>query len=93
MIYADFVEEPDFDRLVMSLKEHFGSIEYGQQGDAWIWITQNEMKVAIDTFTTMHFQVKAEPASEALAESVLAALQGKFEISILAEPELEPHEY
>ena len=92
MIYADFLEEPDFHELVALLREKYRDVRYGQQGDSWIWVDNRGMKVEIDTFTSMHFQVKSPSEKRFLVVKVLELLQNRYKLNVYAEPELEAHE-
>ena len=37
VIFAELYRD-DFDEILRTLQEHFENIEYGRQGDDWIWI-------------------------------------------------------
>ncbi len=91
MIFAEFKEDPSFDEMVNHIKTEFKNIQYGQQGDSWIWIWGDSKKVEIDTFTSFSFQVKASETSSRVKE-VLKHLQEKYQIEIYKEPILENHE-
>ncbi len=93
VIYADFIEEPVFGELVKLLTEHFKNVTFGQQGDMWIWIESDGMKVEIDTFTAMYFQVKSPISSRSqLVHKVIELLQRHYKLFVYTEPELEAHE-
>ena len=53
---------------------------------------EGEKKVAIDTFSSMKHQVKADELSASLVGSVIEALSVSYAITTLTVPELEPHE-
>ena len=74
------------------MQEHYRDVRYGQQGDAWIWIENRDMKVEIDTFTSMQFQVKSPSEKRFLVVKILELLQSHYKLSIYPEPELEAHE-
>jgi len=92
MIYADFLEEPEFGALVAMLKAHYSDVRFGQQGDSWIWVESEDMKVEIDTFSAMRFQVKSPSKSHRLVVQILALLQQHYKLYIYPESELEAHE-
>ena len=84
--YCDFHEE-----LLGFLNEHFSEVKYGLQGDSWFWIFDCEVKVAIDTFSSMKHQVKSERAGQHV-QKVIETLQLKYKLKVYERPELEGHE-
>lgn len=84
--YSD-VHEP----LVALLEHHFPEVESGLQSDSWIWVTDHGQKVAIDTFTSMHHQVKS-PEPSAHVNRVLAVLALQYQLRVMDPPEPEAHE-
>jgi hypothetical protein len=95
MIFAELEYEGDYsvfhETLITFVNAHFSNVESGHQGDSWIWILDGEEKVAIDTFTSMKHQVKSSTKGPHV-QKVIDALQRKFKLKILSEPELEGHE-
>lgn len=96
MIFAELKYDEDYAdkhfELVEFLKNEFDDIQYGLQGDSWIWIFDGDEKVAIDTFYSMKHQVMSTGSQCKLVHRVLTKLSERFELSILDEPEYEPHE-
>ena len=78
--YYDFYNE-----LLPYIKKHFSCVESGVQGDAWIWIKENEQKVAIDTFSAMQFEIKAD-SKNALLQTVINILQEKYPVHLYDPP-------
>ena len=79
------------DELVEYLQAHFPDIQDGHQGDSWIWISDGDEKVEVDTFSSMKHQVKSA-ADGQLVQKVIAILQRKYTLIIYQPPELEGHE-
>ncbi len=92
MIYAEFEEQPHVIDLVQFLRDRFPQVEYGQQMDAWIWITDQQMKVSLDTFTSRCLQIKGPAASQSLARRVLEAVGKYYDLRLIDPPEWEGHE-
>ena len=96
MIVAEFEYEKHYsevhDELVEFLKQEFLSIEHGLQGDSWIWITENNDKVAIDTFSSMNHQIKTSNNKSTLAIKIIDRISTKYKLRIYDIPELESHE-
>lgn len=94
MIYAVLQYDQHYsdvhDSLVELLTSSFRNIEHGHQGDSWIWIFENEEKVAIDTFSSMKHEVKSEVPSSTLAKKVIETLSRKYQVVIHPEPKIEP---
>jgi len=87
MIFAELEYKKHYseihDELVDFIKSEFPNIEHGLQGDSWIWIFDNNDKVAIDTFSSMKHQIKTSNAESALINKI---------IHHVSTPELEVHE-
>ena len=77
--------------LVALLGQHFQNLESGLQGYSWIWILADGHKVSVDTFTSMHHQVKAAQPSW-LLDHVLAILANQYKLRVVDPPALEGHE-
>ncbi|BFM13908.1 hypothetical protein R50073_00910 [Maricurvus nonylphenolicus] len=92
MIYARFVTEADIEALVTLLKQHYKNIEWGQQGEDWIWIYRADMKVEIDNFTAMIHEIKSPSQNRRLVRQVITKLSEHYELDVLSEPMLEAHE-
>ena len=74
------------------LKSKYPGIEYGLQGDSWIWIFDGDEKVAIDTFYSMKHQIKSESPQSCLVRQVIKMLSSKYKLTEYDDPEPEPHE-
>lgn len=95
MIFAelnyDCSYEEAHDGLEAVLRRNFSAVESGHQGDSWFWVRFGDGKVAIDTFTSMRHQVKAE-ARGPHVQLVLDLLAQHFPLLIYEPPEPEGHE-
>lgn len=95
MIFAE-LEYPEHysdihDELVEFLRAHFAVVQEGHQGDSWIWLTDGDEKVEVDTFSSMKHQIKSTSDVQ-LVRKVLTILKGKYMLRIYEPPELEGHE-
>lgn len=88
--YSDRYEDIH-DSLAVLLDEYFDRTECGLQGDSWMWIWTAGNKVAVDTFTSMTHEVKADKPGKHV-EEVIEVLKKKFPVEVYAQPELEAHE-
>jgi len=95
MIFAELQYEQSYyevhEPLVALLGRHFSNVESGLQGDSYAWVLDNGQKVAVDTFTSMHHQVKS-PKPSPLVNQVLAVLARQYQLRILDPPVFEAHE-
>ena len=78
--YSEFYEE-----LLAYIQQHFSTIESGIQGDAWIWVTDGDSKVELDTFYSMQFEVHSDSQSPLLV-SVLELIQQKYTLRFYDQP-------
>jgi hypothetical protein len=79
------------DVLLTLMKEHFTDIRSGLQGDSWIWIGDGEVRVTIESFTSMKHRVKSDKPGPHV-QRVLEVLQSRFRVRIWDPPEPEGHE-
>lgn len=95
MIFAELeypLDYSDFhDELVDYLTACFPEIQYGLQGDSWIWITDGDEKVEVDTFTSMKHQIKSAHDGK-FVQKVMATLSARYKLRVYEIPELEGHE-
>ncbi len=96
MIYGEIkIDESYYDfyyELLTYIRKNFKNIESGLQGDAWIWIKSNNEKVALDTFTSMRFEIKSSTKRGVLVQEVIEILKKQYPLFIYDEPEYEAHE-
>ncbi|WP_189454343.1 hypothetical protein [Cognatilysobacter bugurensis] len=95
MVFAELHYEQHYsvehEGIASVLSRSFPNVRSGLQGDSWIWITEHEHKVAVDTFTAMKHQVKSESPCT-LVNRVLAALSRQYKMKVFTPPEPEAHE-
>jgi superoxide dismutase len=96
MIFAEMQYKEDYSvihaELVNLIQSNFSNVQSGLQGDSWIWVSEDNDRVAIDTFSSMKHQVKCEKHDCALINKVINILLKQYRLQIYKEPELEPHE-
>jgi hypothetical protein len=95
MIFADIEYQTDYrsfhEELNLFVRANFSRVESGIQGDSWIWIFDGEVKVEIDTFSSMTHQIKSDVPGQHV-QNVIEILRNKYIINIYQAPELEAHE-
>lgn len=95
MIFAEMEYSQHYsdrhDELLLFVKMNFADVQSGLQGDSWIWITEGDEKVAIDTFTSMKHQIKS-PSACRLVARVIACLSHRYSVTVYENPVFEGHE-
>ncbi len=95
MIFAKIKYEGKYttrhNEIVEIAKRHFNRIKFGYQADSWVWIYIGDRMVAIDSFSSEKHWVKSEWDGPHV-DIVIDVLKKYYELEILDEPELEPHE-
>ena len=81
--YSDFHDE-----LVEYLQAIFPDIQHGHQGDSWIWITDGNQKVEVDTFASMKHQIKSAREGN-LVRRVMTTLSARYKLRVYQIPEHE----
>lgn len=95
MIFADIEYQSDYrsfhKELDAFMRANFSQVKSGIQSDSWIWIFDGEVKVAIDTFSSMKHQIKSDMPGRHV-QQVIEILRSKYTTKIYQTPELEAHE-
>ena len=93
MIYGEIISDKNYydfyPELLELIQRNFENVEAGVQGDAYIWIMNENEKIALDTFTSMRFQIKSNRYGGTLLESVIQLLESKLSVYMYEKPEIE----
>lgn len=73
VIFAELSRE-HFDEILSRLLQHFRNIQFGSQGDDWIWIYVDDEKIEIDSFFSIELEVKGRRRQARAATSILELL-------------------
>ena len=97
MIFAEIAERTTAGKVLAVLRSEFGEIEWADQGteespDAYFWVKQEGVTVAVDNLSSMEFQVKCVHADTPLVREVIDVLRRSFSVKVYDNPELEAHE-
>jgi len=96
MIFAEIKSSQSYYDLYPELLEViegiFENVQSGVQGDAWIWVEQGDEKVALDTFSSMQFQIKSTQPSSILLKKVISELEKRFDLIIYPQAIIEGHD-
>ena len=69
VIFAE-LDRDKFEDILDRLMKFYPSIQFGRQGDDWIWVHVKEDKIEIDSFFSNQLEVKGR---QTLAETVQQA--------------------
>lgn len=88
VIFAE-LDRDRFDEILHTLKGRFENIEYGRQGDDYIWIYLGDDKLEIDSFYSMNLEVKGRTGHLPAARQILAQLQADCILVIFDPPKID----
>lgn len=74
VIFAE-LNRDKFDSILKSLQKHFSDIQFGRQGDDWIWIHFSGEKIEIDSFYSMNLELKGKRKQYAIAKEILSKIE------------------
>ena len=89
--YVIFGElEPEvFDQIVARLGQRFSHLQYGRQGDDWIWIDYAHGRIEIDTFSAMVLEVKGRRRDYGLVKELFGTLDRAWIRRICSPPRVD----
>jgi hypothetical protein len=73
VIFAELKRE-HFDDILDALMKHFPHVQFGRQGDDWIWVHFDDDKIEIDSFFSTELEVKGRRSQAGAAMSILELL-------------------
>ncbi|WLT40611.1 hypothetical protein NON20_25595 (plasmid) [Synechocystis sp. B12] len=88
VIFAE-LRRSDFELIVSILSDHFPCLEWGSQGDDWIWIYHRDYKLEIDSFSSMELEVKGPRKAYGLVQEILHLLPPSVFIDVFECPKLD----
>ena len=89
VIFAELNRER-VDEILQTLMEHFKDIQYGRQGDDWIWIhLTDDDKIEIDSFFSMQLEVKGKYKHLTLVTQILQDLDERYILQIFDPPKID----
>lgn len=88
VIFAE-LDRDKFDEILQSLQEQFETIEYGRQGDDWIWIHVGEDKIEIDSFYSMNLEVKGKSEYTPVVRQILQELKDDWILQVFDPPKID----
>ena len=88
VIFAE-LERDKFDEIVQTLANHFENIQYGSQGDDWIWVHVEDDKIEIDSFFSMQLEVKGKYKYLPVSKRILKMLKDEWVLKVFDPPKID----
>jgi len=89
VIFAE-LNRDKFEEILQTLMQHFENIEYGRQGDDWIWIhLTDDDKIEIDSFFSMQLEVKGKHEHLILATQILQDIDKLYILQVFDPPKID----
>lgn len=88
VIFAE-LNRDRFDEIVQTLMSHFENIQFGSQGDDWIWIHLADDKIEIDSFFSMELEVKGKYTYLPVIRRILQILKEDWILKVFDPPKID----
>jgi hypothetical protein len=88
VIFAE-LNRDKFDDILQALQKRFDHIEYGRQGDDWIWIHLADDKIEIDSFFSMNLEVKGKYKHLPIIKQFLEDLKDDWILQVFDPPQID----
>lgn len=88
VIFAE-LNRDRFDEILQTLKSHFENIEYGRQGDDYIWIHLGDDKLEIDSFYSLNLEVKGRYRHRQFVMQVLREMENEWIFRVFDPPKTD----
>ncbi|MBL8092372.1 MAG: hypothetical protein JNJ43_18710 [Anaerolineales bacterium] len=85
VIFAE-LNRDKFDSILKSLQKHFSNMQFGRQGDDWIWIHFSDEKIEIDSFYSMNLELKGKRKQYATAKEILSKIEKDYVLEVFDPP-------
>jgi hypothetical protein len=88
VIFAELKREK-FEEILQTLQSHFDNIQFGRQGDDWIWVHFSDEKIEIDSFYSMNLEVKGKRKLYSIAKEILSRLDKDCILEVFDPPKVD----
>lgn len=85
VIFAE-LDRDRFDEILQTVMDHFKNIQYGRQGDDWIWIHLSEEKIEIDSFYSIELEVKGKYRYYDVVKQIIQNMDSKWLLQVFDPP-------
>lgn len=77
VIFAE-LDRDKFEDILDRLMKFYPSIQFGRQGDDWIWVHVKEDKIEIDSFFSNHLEVKGMQKHTETVQHILKVIEKEW---------------
>ncbi|MBI2333896.1 MAG: hypothetical protein HYU84_17365 [Chloroflexi bacterium] len=77
VIFAELSRDK-FEDILDRLMKYYPSIQFGRQGDDWIWVHLEDDKVEIDSFTSKQLEVKGRQKQAKTVQHILKVIEKEW---------------
>jgi len=74
VIFAELNREK-FEDILDRLMKYFQDIQFGRQGDDWIWVHVEDDRIEIDSFTSEQLEVKGRRKHSKTVQDILRFIE------------------
>lgn len=77
VIFAELNREK-FEDILDRLMKYFQGIQFGRQGDDWIWVHVEDDRIEIDSFTSKQLEVKGRRKHSKTVKYILQVIEKEW---------------
>ena len=88
VIFAE-LKRGHFDEIRQEAQKRYTKVQYGSQGDDWIWLHYDDDKIEIDSFYSMELEMKGSKNKQHFADEILSWMQPEWIITKFEPPKID----
>ena len=88
VIFAE-LKRDHFDDIRQEVEKRYTKIQYGSQGDDWLWLHYSDGKIEIDSFYSMQLEMKGPKRKKDFADEILSWMQPEWIITTFNPPKID----
>lgn len=88
VIFAE-LKRDFFGDIRQEVEKRYPKIQYGSQGDDWIWLHYGDDKIEIDSFYSMELEMKGLKDKQDFADEILSWMKPEWIIAIFEPPKID----
>lgn len=88
VIFAE-LKRNNFEEILQSLQKHFQNIQFGRQGDDYVWVDFSNERIEIDSFYSENLEVKSKRKNFSLVKNILSRLESDCLIQVFDPPKVD----
>jgi hypothetical protein len=78
-----------FDDIRQEVENRYTNVQYGSQGDDWIWLHYGDDKIEIDSFYSMELEMKGLKDKQDFADEILSWMKPEWIIARFEPPKID----